>query len=190
MPDSRLRPVNTEADIDPMWRDTPIGDLLRYHNLGITPRSYDRAELLIAMCMDNRQALHLPDNFAYILRAGAGNLRRMQFKFSFAIAIGGVTAIAIIGHSDCRMNRLGDRRSLFIEGLVRNGGWDAVTAARHFDEHVAEFQIADTITFAEDEAARLRGVYPRIIVAPLFFTVEDGQLHQLSPLSIVPAQTP
>ena len=179
MIDPRLRPVNCEADIDVRWRETPIGDLLRYHNLGVRLRSYERAELLVAMCMDNRKSLRLPDNFAYILRAGAGNLRRMQFKFSFAIAIGGVTAIAIIGHSDCGMNRLSERRSPFIAGLVQHGGWEAAAAERHFDEHVGEFQIADTIAFAEDEAARLRLVYPKITVAPLFFTIEDSRLHQL-----------
>ncbi len=180
MTDPRLRAVDSEKDIDAAWRETPIGDLLRYHNLGIKPKAYERAELLIAMCMDNRKTLRLPDNFAYILRAGAGNLRRMQFKFSFAIAVGEVKAIAIIGHSDCGMNQLSERRSQFIAGLIQNGGWDAAAAARHFDEHVGEFQIVDTIAFAEDEAARLRQVYPRITVAPLFFTVEDGRLHQLS----------
>ena len=34
------------------------------------------------MCMDNRKQLRLPDNFAYILRTGGGNIRYSEFKIS------------------------------------------------------------------------------------------------------------
>jgi carbonic anhydrase len=175
----RLTSVLRETDILPAWRQTPIGDLLRYHNLCVPPRTYRRAELLIGMCMDNRKMLRIPDHFAFILRAGGANLRRMEFKISFAIGVGGACAIALIGHSDCGMVGLSSRRQSFIEGLVRNGGWTPEDAAAHFDRHQAEFGIDDPATFVCDEAARLRQRYPRVVVAPLFYTVEDGHLHQL-----------
>jgi len=172
-------PVRQESDIWPRWRDTPIGDLLRYHNLAAPHREYARAELLVGMCMDNRKSLRLPDNFAFILRAGGANLRRAEFKVSFAIAIGGVRAICLIGHDDCGMVSLPHRRQEFIDGLVANGGWNAGDAAAHYDRHAAEFGIDNAAEFVRDEAVRLRARYPRVLVAPLFYTVGDGLLHQI-----------
>ena len=42
-----------------------------------------------------------PDNFAFILR------------------VGGVSFIALIGHSHCRMVNLASRKGLFIQGLMK-----------------------------------------------------------------------
>lgn len=67
---NRLLSIRTKADILPAYRNTPIGDLLEYHNLGRAFVPYSNAQLLIGMCMDNRKHLNVPDNFAYILRAG------------------------------------------------------------------------------------------------------------------------
>jgi len=171
--------VSKETDVLPLWRETPVGELLRYHNLRIPHREYRRAEILIGMCMDNRNMLRIPDNFAYILRAGGANLGRMEFKVSFAVAVGGVRAICLIGHSDCGMVGLASRRQAFIDGLVQNGGWTTDEAAAHFDRHVLEFGISDAADFVRKKAAMLRQRYPRVVVAPLFYTVEDGLLHQV-----------
>jgi len=168
-----------EQDILPAWRQTPVGDLLRYHNFGVRHREHLRAEILVGMCMDNRQQLRIPINFAFILRAGAANLRRMEFKVSFAIAVGGVRAIGLIGHSDCGMVGLASRRQAFVDGLVGNGGWTAEEAGMHFDRNVPEFGISDAAGFVHTEAARLRGRYPGVVVAPLFYDVADGLLHQV-----------
>jgi carbonic anhydrase len=174
-----LIPVRSEADILPHLRDTPVGDLLRYHNLQAAYREYACAELLIGMCMDSRKVLRAPDNFAFILRAGGANLERIEFKVSFAIAIGGVRAICLIGHSDCGMVNLPAKREAFIEGLVRNAGWTPEDAAAHFDRHAPSFGISDAADFVQGGAERLRHRYPKVIVAPLFYTVEDGLLHQI-----------
>jgi carbonic anhydrase len=64
----RLVNISTTDDIFPEYRQTPIGLLLEYHNLNRPFESYDRAQLLIGMCMDNRNHLRLPDNFAFIIR--------------------------------------------------------------------------------------------------------------------------
>ncbi|MFH1707605.1 MAG: carbonic anhydrase [Planctomycetota bacterium] len=171
--------VSREADILPQWRDTPVGELLRYHNLREPHREYRRAEILIGMCMDNRNMLRIPDNFAYIIRAGGANLSRMEFKVSFAIAIGGVRTICLIGHSDCGMVGLASRRQAFIDGLILNGGWTLEAATAHFDQHVSEFGISDAADFVRIKAAMLRQRYPKVVVAPLFYTVEDGLLHHI-----------
>src|SRR5215210_3930799 len=102
----RLAPVSTASDIPSEYRDTPIGSLLEYHNLDRRFDAYQQAHLLIGMCMDNRKSLRIPDNFAYIIRAGGANLRYSEFKISYAIAIGGVKCISLIGHNECGMVNL------------------------------------------------------------------------------------
>ena len=92
----RRIPLRSREDIPERYRNTPIGDLIRYHNLGEESEKYTQAELLIGMCMDSRKHLRIPENFAFILRTGGGNLRYSEFKVSYAIAIGGVRAIALL----------------------------------------------------------------------------------------------
>ncbi|MDI6768868.1 MAG: hypothetical protein QMD04_04255 [Anaerolineales bacterium] len=87
---SHLIPVSSEDDILLEYRGNPIGLLLAHHNLARPYEAYEKAQLLVSMCMDNRKSLRMPENFAYILRSGGANLRRSEFKVSYAIAIGGV----------------------------------------------------------------------------------------------------
>ncbi len=172
----RLIAVRDPDDIPSRWRDTPIGRLLEYHNLDRPFDSYDRAALLIGMCMDHRNQLRLPDQFAFVLRSGGANLRPSDFKVSFAVAVGGVRSIALIGHTDCRMSDLASRRDEFVAGLV-DAGWDREEAERHFVESVPQFEIGDETDFVIAESARLRARYPAVSVAPLIYRVEDGRLY-------------
>ncbi len=174
-----LLPVTCAAEILPSYRQTPIGLLLEYQNLGRPFDTYATAQLLIGMCMDNRKMLRVPDNFAYILRAGGANLQRVEFKVSFAIALGGVRALALIGHDQCGMVHLPQRRDAFIRGLVENAGWTTKAAATHFDEHAADFEVGDAAEFIRAEAKRLRRRYPTVLVAPLFYLVDYGKLYQV-----------
>lgn len=173
-----LLPVRTRQDILPAYRETPIGDLLAYHNLCVPTRSYDRAQLIVGMCMDHRYTLCLPDNFAYILRTGGVNLKRIDFKVSYAVAIGEVQHLCLIGHDNCGMVDLQSQRELFVRGLVKFGGWTAQAAEEHFKQHAAEFEIGDAQTFVLAEAKRLRLRYPKMMVAPLFYQIEEGMLYQ------------
>lgn len=175
-----LLPVRSLQDIPPEYRDTPIADLLAYHQLDAPFREYQRAELLVGMCMDHRKSLRLPPNFAYVLRTGGANLRGYEFKVSFAIAVGGARAVALIGHTDCGMVGLEDRRQAFVEGLATRAGWDAEAAARHFDAHAPAFGIPDAAGFVRDEAVRLRERYPDVPICPLLYRVEDGRLYLVS----------
>lgn len=173
----RLAALNAPEDVFPEYRDTPIDRLIAYHNFDAPLPPYERAELLVGMCMDHRKFLRVPDNFAYIVRTGGGNLRYSEFKVSYAIAVGGVRAIALIGHSDCGMVNLIARRHAFIDGLVENAGWDRESAAEHFHHFAPMFEIGNAIDFTLAEAKRLRLRYPRIAVAPLHYRVEDSRLY-------------
>ncbi|MCB0283352.1 MAG: carbonic anhydrase [Calditrichae bacterium] len=169
--------IQNKEDILPEYRNTPIGLLLEYHNLDRQQESYSSAELLVGMCMDNRKHLNIPDNFAFIIRAGGANLRYSEFKVSYAIAVGGVKHIALIGHTQCGMVNLVARRDQFINGLVESAGWDMSTAEDHFSHFAPMFEIVNEIDFILTETQRLRNRYPKITIAPMLYKVEDNRLY-------------
>lgn len=175
----RLISVNRAADIPAAYRRNPIGRLLEYHNLGRQFEKYSQAQLLIGMCMDNRKHLHIPDNFAFILRAGGANLRYSEFKVSYAIAVGGVSSIALMGHNHCGMVNLVDRKQAFIRGLMQRGGWKRKAAEEHFMTFSAMFEIGSETDFILSEVKRLRLRYPKVTIAPMLYKVEDNRLYLL-----------
>jgi len=176
---NRLVPVQHIDDIFPQYRNTPIERLLAYHNLDQPFETYTQAEMLIGMCMDHRKHIHIPDNFAYIIRSGGANLRYSEFKVSYAIAVGGISAIALIGHTNCGMVNLMARKSLFVENLVEHGGWERDLAEEHFTSFAPMFEIGNEVDFVLSESKRLRLRYPKIIVAPMIYKVEDNRLYLL-----------
>jgi len=177
---NRLASVSKTDDIFSIYRNTPIGRLLEYHNLDRPDDNYDIAQLLIGMCMDHRKKLRIPDNFAYIIRSGGANLRYSEFKISYSIAVGQITHIALIGHNNCGMVNLFSRKDQFINGLVARAGWDKNVAEDHFMHFAPMFEISNEIDFTLSEAQRLRLRYPKITIAPLFYLVEDNKLYLVS----------
>ena len=173
----RLVPVEEPGDVPERYGGTPVGRLLAYHNLGAPPDAYDRAELLVGTCMDHRVRLRMPERFAYVLRTGGGNLRGHDFEVSFAVSVGGVDAVALIGHSDCGMARVTEAGEAFVEGLEAGAGWDAEEAAAHFRGQAPGREIGDPVAFTLSEAERLRRTYPEVLVAPLHYRVDDGRLY-------------
>lgn len=169
--------ITTREDIFSKYIGTPVEKLLLSHNLGELDGQYSSAELLIGMCMDNRKQLNIPSNFAYILRTGGGNLRFSEFKVSYAVSVGGVKAIALIGHNNCGMVNLMSKKNKFVNGLVENAGWDKKRAEEHFMNFAPMFEIDDEVDFLLSEAVRLRMKYPKVLVAPLMYNVEDNLLY-------------
>src|SRR6185312_7744104 len=183
-PMAEILPVNYRGDILPRYRDTPVGLLLEYHNLGRAIGSASAPQLLIGMCMDSRKALRIPNDFAFVLRTAGANMRDNEFRISYAIAVGGVRSIVLIAHTDCGMAQLEPRREQFIEGMVRNAGWDRERAARHFADSAPKFGIRDEVGFVLGEADRLRSIYPKIFVAPLLYRVGRPALPARIGLSV------
>ena len=182
---NRLVSVTNSESIFPAYRNTPIGRLLEYHNLARPHDSFLKAELLIGMCMDNRKHLHIPDNFAFIIRTGGANLRYSEFKVSYAIAVGGVSAVALIGHTQCGMVNLIARKEQFLQGLVERAGWQREAAEEHFHHFAPTFEIGNEVDFVLSEAKRLRLRYPKIQVAPMLYRVEDNLLYLLNETSLI-----
>jgi len=175
----RLIPVTHETQIPDSYRGTPLEELLRYHNLDAPLVPVPTPRILIGMCMDNRKHLHIPDNFAYILRTGGGNLRHSEFKVSYAIGVGGVETVALLGHTHCGMTNLMDQRETFITGLMEHAGWDREWAEHHFMNFAPMFEIHNEIDFVISEARRIRMRYPKVRVAPMLYRVEDNLLYLL-----------
>lgn len=178
----RLYAVTSDKDIFPQYVDTPVQLLFRYHNLSIPFQKHVKPELIVGMCMDNRKQLTIPDNFAFVIRSGGGNLRFSEFKVSFAIATGEVTTLALIAHNNCGMVNLMGKKDKFIDGLVKFAGWEKQKAEEHFMQFAPMFEIGNEIDFVLQEAKRLRDKYPKILVAPLMYLLEDNKLYQLKEL--------
>lgn len=168
--------VTSTRDIPASYRNTPISLLVEYQNLGRTHENYSKAQLLVGMCMDHRKHLNIPENFSYIIRTGGANLRYSEFKVSYAIAVGGVKHIALIGHNNCGMVHLAERKNLFIEGMVLNAGWSMEKAEEHFNLFAPMFEIGNAADFVASEAIRLRQRYPGVTVAPMFYDVNTNRI--------------
>jgi Carbonic anhydrase. len=176
---NQLIEINSSEDILSAYQNTPISLLIEYHNLNKTFDDYTEAELLVGMCMDHRKHLHIPDNFSYIIRTGGANLRYSEFKVSYAISVGGIKHIALIGHNNCGMVNLVSKKGQFIDGLVNNGGWSKERAEEHFNNFAPMFEIGNAAEFVTLEANRLRKKYPNIVVAPLFYNVDNNKLYMI-----------
>lgn len=176
---NRLIPVNRVEDVPVQFRDTPVASLLGWHNGFLEEVTVTKPEMLVGMCMDNRKKLRIPENFAFILRSGGANMRPSEFKVSFAVAVGGVRVIALIVHNHCGMVGLSGRRTSFVDGLV-DAGWERELAEQHFDSFAPLFEIGNEIDFVLSEAQRLRVRYPKVIVAPLFYNVDDNRIYAIT----------
>lgn len=174
---NRLLLISCTDEIPIEYKETPIALLLEYHNLNRKFEKHDSAKMLIGMCMDNRKHLNIPDNFSFIIRTGGANLRYSEFKVSYAISIGKVKHFALIGHNNCGMVNLAARKELFVNGLVDSAGWLPEKAEEHFMNYAPLFEIGNEIDFILSETNRLRARYPKIKIAPLFYSVDDNKLY-------------
>lgn len=174
---NRLVDIRSTLDIPQEYQNTPISLLLEYHNLNRDLDTYNSAQLLVGMCMDNRKYLHIPENFSFVIRAGGANLRPSEFKISYVIAVAGIRHIAIIGHDQCSMVNVMARKEQFIQGLIDGAGWDREVAEEYFMKYAPMFEIGNEVDFVQSEAKRLRLKYPKIVIAPLIYRVKENRLY-------------
>ncbi len=173
----KLVEISELNDLPDYLRNTPIGDLIKYQNLKSEQKKYEKAELVIVMCMDNRKQLTIPNKFAYILRTAGGRITGNEFKLSFAIGFGDVRYVAIIGHTNCGMVNLTSKKDKFIDGLMENAGWRREEAENHFNSFAPFFEIEDETNFVSTESKRLKEKYPKIEFVPMIYKVEDNKLY-------------
>lgn len=169
--------IKSISDIPPAYKNTAVELLLNYQNFNAPHEKYQQAQILIGMCIDYRKHLNIPENFAYIIRSTGANLMINEFKVSFALAVGGVSTIALIGHTQCGMVDLLSKKELFVQGLVERAGWNRKDAEEHFMKSIAKYEIVNETDFVVSEAKRLKAKYPKILVVPMIYNVEDGFLY-------------
>ena len=174
---NKLIDIKKYEDIPALYQKTPLGLLLEYHNLGKQFEAHSSAELLIGMCMDNRKQLRLPQNFSFIVRIGGTNIKPNQFHISYAVGVGGVRHIALIGHTQCGMVNIADRKEKFIQGMISNAGWTQAQAEEHFAQWEPICEIGNEVEFIKNKAQLLQSQYPNILIAPLIYKIEDQQLY-------------
>lgn len=173
----KLLPVQNLSDIPEKYLNTPIQKLLEFQNLNLTSEAFDKAEILLGMCMDNRKSLNLPDNFAFVIRNGGADMKYCEFKISYAVAVGGLRYMALIGHTDCAMVNLHERKDTFVKGLIEYGGWSPDAAKTHFEEMAPQFEIHHETEFALKETERLSKLYPALTIVPMLYKIEDRKLY-------------
>jgi carbonic anhydrase len=69
----------------------------------------------------------IAQNFNFLeklISINGANLRYSEFKVSYAIGVGKVEHISLIGHNNCGMVNLVSRKDEFIDGLVNIAGWE------------------------------------------------------------------
>ena len=177
-----LAPARNESEILPAWRGTPVADLLRFQNFpgtGAATPGTPHPAILVATCLEQSTALRLPAGFAVQLHTAAASLKRDPFKVSWAIGVARVSAIAIVGHDDCRLTELRNHREEFVVRMIESAGWERPAAEQHFDHWSDLLAVEDPAAFAASEEARLRERYPRVVVAPLLYQSASGQLLQV-----------
>ena len=75
------------------------------------------------------------------------------------------------------MVNLISRREQFVQGMVDNAGWEQERAEEHFMNLAPMYEIDNEVDFVVSEAFRLRRRYPRVVVAPMLYKVEDNLLY-------------
>lgn len=179
---SQLQKIMSANDILAEYRNTPIGELLEYQNLDKQFEIPPKPQLLVGMCMDYRKKLNIPEKFAYIMRTGGASLKGKEFNIAYAIGVGHIQYMVIIGHDHCGMSDIGVHRDEFVNGMAQHAGWTKETAAGYFDKEVGSFDIGDEMEFTIKEVTRLRKLYPGIVIAPLFYLLGDNSLcHIIEP---------
>ncbi len=82
---SRLILVFRLEDIIPVYRDSPIGLPLKYHNLARPHDAHGKEEWLIGTCIEIQKRIRIPDSFASIINPDVeyGNWERRTSEEHF-----------------------------------------------------------------------------------------------------------
>jgi carbonic anhydrase len=168
-------PVRAWWDVPPEWRDTPVGDLLAYQNLGRPHGRPDAPSLLVGTCMDGRVVFTIPRGFAFLLRTAGANLGAVEGNVSYVLSTKGVEFVAVVTHTGCGAVGLESRRDEILHGLARRG-WSPDDAKHHVDDDVIPRGIDEPVAFALREARRLESKYRGVRAAPLLYDTEAGTL--------------
>jgi len=170
-----LLTVDSGADIPPDWQDTPIAALIMAQNFGWPIQASGKAELLIATCIEFRHALPVPRMYAYVIRRASGRVIGSEFSVGYTLAQG-VKYLVLIGHNDCGMSKVKETAPLVVDAFV-DQGWSRAAAEEYVHKHATRHAIGDELDALRDEYQRLRMIFPKLEIAPLFVCLHDSRLY-------------
>ncbi len=171
----RLTKVEKPEDIPERWRGTPIAALIGAHNFDTPLVATGEPELLIATCIEFRFMPKVPAMYAYVIRRASGRLIGAEFPMLYTLSRG-VRHVVLIGHDDCGMTQVSKHGPAMIETLI-DQGWDKDRAEEYVAMHAGRYAIQDEVDSLEVEYFRLRRLFKKIELAPLFVSLSSEKLY-------------
>jgi carbonic anhydrase len=165
----------SSVDIPQRWHGTPIEAFIQAQNFGYPLAPQAKPQVLISSCMEFRYALPVPSNYAYVIRTAGGRLIGAELAIAYAISRG-VTNLLLIAHNDCGMTKLVEHKAEIIEAFV-DQGWSHKQALNYFNSHEAKYAIRNELESLQVEYFRLKKLFKKIHVAPLFLTLSDKRVY-------------
>ena len=167
LPRTHPRPILREFETD---AEQALEVLLSSHNSGRVFPAFETPQLAIVTCMDFRISLRLPERFAFVLRTGGANVSPIESYLAFSVARTGIHAIAIIGHTDCAMEK---PDPYVVDSLPTSEEMRA-----HYRSQIAALAIRDARTYTLEQTERLE-MQMGLPVIPLLYDVDTHLLERL-----------
>jgi hypothetical protein len=82
----------------------------------------------------------------------------------------------MIGHNDCGMTKVPEAAPAMAEALVKEG-WHQDRAQEFIRYQAARYTMEDELSGLEHEYLRLRRLFKRVHIAPLFVCLADQKLY-------------
>lgn len=173
---NRILEISEPNDIPKEWRDTPIEKFIASENFHKEIEQKDAGpQLLIGTCIEARYALTIPPSFAYVIRRASGRLLGAEFSIAYTI-VKGVEHVVLIGHNDCGMTRVPEAMPALAAALTSQG-WEHEAAEEFVKRHAGRHSIGDEIDALEREYYRLKKLFPKLTIAPLFVCLAEATLY-------------
>lgn len=171
----RLTAIEAPGDIPDRWKDTPVETLILSQNFDTPIETSGNPELVIATCIEFRYQPKVPSEFAYIMRRASGRLVGSEFSLAYTLAKG-VKHLALVGHNDCGMTKVAENKQPMIEALVEQG-WYRERAEDYVTVNASRYAIPDELNSLKNEYFRLRRLFHKLEIAPLFLSLANSKLY-------------
>jgi carbonic anhydrase len=167
--------IRSREDIPKEWSDTPAEAFIMSQNFGWPIQASGKPELLICACIEFRYALPIPRMYAYVIRRASGRVIGSEFSVAYTLAKG-INTLMLIGHNDCGMAKVEESKPALVDALVHQG-WDRELATAYVEKHGNRHAIKDELGALKDEYLRVRSLFPKLLIAPMFVSLFDSKLY-------------
>jgi carbonic anhydrase len=110
-----------------------------------------------------------------MMRRASGRMIGSEFSLAYTLAKG-VKHLALIGHNDCGMTKVAEHKDSMIDALIEQG-CHRDRAEDYVIMHAALYAITDEIDSLRSEYMRLRRLFRKLEIAPLFLSLANSKLY-------------